>query len=127
MTRTADSFTTVICRIEGRQARGVIDDISKVEGVDAMFLGRGELGLSLSNAVDPVPALADAVENVGHIAKANGKAVSAVVKSMKRYEAKRLNGIGVNGRRVAQELAVRRQAASAALTDFKETTQGDSN
>src|SRR3546814_4993735 len=62
MTRTADSFTTVICMIEDRQALDVIDDISKVEGVDAMFLGRGDLGLSLSNAVDPVPALADAVE-----------------------------------------------------------------
>src|SRR3546814_5827475 len=76
MTRTADSFTTGICMIEDRQALDVIDDISKVEGVDAMFLGRGDLGLSLSNAVDPVPALADAVENVVHIAKANGKAVS---------------------------------------------------
>src|SRR3546814_9353130 len=79
--RTADSFTTVICMIEDRQALDVIDDISKIEGVDAMFLGRGDLGLSLSNASDPVPTLADAVENVVHIAKANGKAVSAVVQS----------------------------------------------
>src|SRR3546814_9592368 len=69
MTRTADSFTTVICMIEDRQALDVIDDISKVEGVDAMLLGRGDLGLSLSNEVDTVPALADAVENVVNITK----------------------------------------------------------
>src|SRR3546814_13305005 len=79
MTRTADSFTTVICMIEDRQALDVIDDISKVEGVDEMFLGRGDLGLSLSNAVDPVTALADDVEKVVHIAKANGTHVSADV------------------------------------------------
>src|SRR3546814_21021902 len=101
-----------------------IDDISKVEGVDAMFLGRGDLGLSLSNAVDPVPALADAVENVVHIAKANGKAVSAVVQSMKSDEAKWLIDLGVTAMMVAQDLAFMRQAASAALNDFNETMKG---
>src|SRR3546814_4755554 len=105
--------------IEDRQALDVIDDISKGEGVDAMFLGRGDLGLSLSNAVDPVPALADAVENVVHIAKAKGKAVSAVVQSMKSDEAKWLIDLGVTALMVAQDLAFMRQAASAALNDFR--------
>src|SRR3546814_6311503 len=90
----------------------------------AMFLGRGDLGLSLSNAVDPVPALADAVENVVHIAKANGKAVSAVVQSMKSDEAKWLIDLGVTAMMVAQDLAFMRQAASAALNDFNETMKG---
>src|SRR3546814_5755510 len=105
MTRTADSFTTVICMIEDRQALDEIDDISKVEGVDAMFLRRGYLGLSLSNAVDPVPALADAVENVVHIAKANGKALSDVVQSMKSNESQWLIDLGVTAMMVAQDLA----------------------
>src|SRR3546814_4038061 len=88
--RISDWSSDVLLFRSDRQALDVIDDISKVEGVDAMFLGRGDLGLSLSNAVDPVPALADAVENVVHIAKANGKAVSAVVQSMKRSEERRV-------------------------------------
>lgn len=125
MTRTADGFTTVICMIEDRQALDVIDDISKVEGVDAIFLGRGDLGLSLSNASDPVPALADAVENVVRIAKANGKAVSAVVQSVKSDEAKWLIDLGVTAMMVAQDLAFMRQAASAALNDFNEVMKGD--
>src|SRR3546814_15058066 len=66
MTRTADSFTTVICMIEDRQALDVIDDISKVEGVEAMFLGRGDLGISLGNTVDRGQALADAGEKGVH-------------------------------------------------------------
>src|SRR3546814_17006382 len=89
-----------------------------VEGVDAMFLGRGDLGLSLSNAVDPVPALADAVENVVHIAKANGKAVSAVVQSMKSDEAKWLIDLGVTAMLVAQDIDFMRPDASAAVNDF---------
>src|SRR3546814_6721915 len=88
-----------------------------------MFLGRGDLGLSLSNAVDPVPALADAVENVVHIAKANGKAVSAVVQSMKSDEAKWLIDLGVTAMMVAQDLAFMRQAASAALNDFNRSEE----
>src|SRR3546814_14124788 len=89
-----------------------------------MFLGRGDLGLSLSNAVDPGPALADAGENVVHIAKANGKAVSAVVQSMKSDEAKWLIDLGVTAMMVAPDLAFMRQAASAALNDFNETMKG---
>src|SRR3546814_15319868 len=96
--------------IEDRQALDVIDDISKVEGVDAMLLGRGDLGLSLSNAVDPVPALADAVANVVHIVKAIGTAVSAVVQAMKCEEAKVLIDLSVTAMMVAQYLAFMRQA-----------------
>src|SRR3546814_5858861 len=67
---------------------------------------------------------ADAVEKLVHIAKANGKAVSAVVQSMKSDEAKGLIDLGVTAMMVAQDPAFMRQAASAALNDFNETMKG---
>jgi 2-keto-3-deoxy-L-rhamnonate aldolase RhmA len=124
MTRAADEFTTVICMIEDREALDAIDAISSVDGVDAIFLGRGDLGLSLSNATDPVPTLADAVESVVRIAKGNGKAVSAVVQSMKSDEAKWLIDLGVTAMMVAQDLAFMRRAAEAALQEFNEVMKG---
>lgn len=124
MTRTADDFTTVICMIEDRQAIGAIDEISSVDGIDAIFLGRGDLGLSLSNATDTVPPLANVVESIARIAKGNGKAVSAVVQSMKSDEAKWLIDLGVTAMMVAQDLAFMRRAAEAALQEFNEVMKG---
>ena len=125
MFRAADDFTTVICMIEDRQAIDVIDEISSVDGIDAIFLGRGDLGLSLSNATDPVPSLSEAVEKIVKIAKGNGKTISAVVQSMKSDEAKWLTDLGVTAIMVAQDLAFMRQAASMALQDFNEVMKGN--
>lgn len=119
-TRYADETTTVICMIEDRQALDAIDDIAAVEGVDALFLGRGDLGLSLSNATDPVPALKDVVERVIEVAKAHGKPVSAVVQSIRSDEAKWLIDAGVTAMMVASDLGFMRQAARGALADFRD-------
>jgi 2-keto-3-deoxy-L-rhamnonate aldolase RhmA len=118
--RYADETTAVICMIEDRQALDVIDEIAAVDGVDALFLGRGDLGLSLSNATDPVPALKDAVERVIEVATAHGKPVSALVQSMRSDEAKWLIDLGVTAMMVASDLGFLRQAARAAVADFRE-------
>lgn len=118
--RIADETTTVICMIEDRQAIDVIDEIAAVEGVDALFLGRGDLGLSLSNATDKVPPLKDAVELVVKAAKTHGKRISAVVQSMKSDEAKWLIDLGVTAMLVASDIGFMRQAAKTALGQFRE-------
>lgn len=124
--RGADSFdycdetTAVICMIEDRQALDEIDAIAGVEGVDALFLGRGDLGLSLSNATDPVPTVKAAVEDIVAAANRAGKPVSAVVQSMRSDEAKWLIDLGVTAMMVASDLGFLRQAAGAALRDFNE-------
>jgi 2-keto-3-deoxy-L-rhamnonate aldolase RhmA len=118
--RYADETTAVICMIEDRQAIDVIDEIAAVDGVDALFLGRGDLGLSLSNATDPVPTVKEAVETVVAAAKAHGRTVAAVVQSMKSDEAKWLIDLGVTAMMVASDIGFLRQAAKAALRDFRE-------
>lgn len=116
----ADDATAVICMIEDRQALAVLDGIAAVEGVDALFLGRGDLGLSLGNATDPVPSVRDAVEHVVAVAKAHGKPVSAVVQSLRSDEAKWLMDLGVSAMLVASDIGFLRQAAKKALDDFRE-------
>lgn len=118
--READDTTTVICMVEDRKALDTIDDIAAVDGVDALFLGRGDLGLSFGNATDPVPSLREAVERIVEVSKAHGKPVSAVVQSMKSDEAKWLIDLGVTAMMVASDLGFLRQAAKGALEDFRE-------
>lgn len=116
--RASDELTTVICMIEDRQALDYIDAIAAVDGVDALFLGRGDLGLSLSNAIDPVPELRDTVERIVTVAKAHGRIVSAVVQSLRSDEAKWLIDLGVTAMMVASDIGFLRQAARSALSDF---------
>lgn len=115
----ADASTAVICMIEDRQALDHLDGIAAVEGVDALFLGRGDLGLSLGNATDPVPTVKDAVERVIEVARAHGKPVSAVVQSLRSDEAKWLIDLGVTAMMVASDIGLLRQAARTALSDLR--------
>jgi len=116
----SDETSAVICMIEDRQALDVIDEIVNVDGVDAIFLGRGDLGLSLSNAIAPVPTLDQAVNMIVEACRRVGKPVAALVQSMKSDEAKWLIDLGVTGMVVASDLGFLRQAAGLALHDFRE-------
>ncbi|USU11303.1 aldolase/citrate lyase family protein [Sphingomonadaceae bacterium OTU29THOMA1] len=114
----SDETSAVICMIEDRQAIDAIDEIVSVEGVDAIFLGRGDLGLSLSNAAQPGPTLEQAVNTVVQACKRAGKPIAALTQSMKSDEARWLIDLGVTMIVVASDLGFLRQAAGAALRDF---------
>lgn len=118
----ADRTTTVIAMIEDRQAIEVVDDIVSTPGLDAIFLGRGDLGLSLSNAPGPAPSLKEAVETVTAACRRHGKAISAVVQSLESDETKWLMDLGVSAMMVASDQGFLRQAADAALQQFRAIT-----
>ncbi|MBT2186323.1 HpcH/HpaI aldolase family protein [Sphingobium nicotianae] len=59
-----DSLTTVIAVIEDCEALDRIDEIMAVDGIDAFFIGRGDLGLSLSNRLGPKPTVEEVTLNV---------------------------------------------------------------
>ena len=115
----ADKTTTVIAMIEDRQAIDVIDEIAAVPGVDCLFLGRGDLGVSLGNATGPAPTLKEAVEIVGAAARKHDKPLAAVVPAMSSDEARWLMDLGVTTMMVLSDQSFMRQAAAAALQDFK--------
>lgn len=119
-TSFADKTTTVIAMIEDRQALEVIDDIVSVPGIDCIFLGRGDLGLSLSNAPGKAPTVKEAAEMVADSVRRHNKVLAAVTQSMKSDEAKWLIDIGVTVMMVASDQGFMRTAAAAALAEFKE-------
>lgn len=117
----ADETTTVIAMIEDREALDVIDEIVAVPGIDCIFLGRGDLALSLSNAEGPAPTINEAVEQVAAACKRHNKPLSALVQSMKSAEAKWLIDLGVTAMMVSTDHGFMAEAATKALSEFRET------
>jgi staphyloferrin B biosynthesis citrate synthase len=115
----ADRTTTVIAMIEDRQALDVVDDIASVPGIDCLFLGRGDLGVSLSNATGAAPTLKQAVETVAAAAKRHNVPLAAVVPAMSSDEAKWLIDLGVTAMMVLSDQSFMRNAAATALGEFK--------
>ena len=115
----ADETTTVMAMIEDRQAIEVIDDIVSVPGIDCIFLGRGDLGLSLSNAEGPAPTVKEAVEIVTACCNKHDKPIAAVTQDATSDEAKWLIDLGVTALMVASDHGFLRQAALKSLGDFK--------
>jgi 2-keto-3-deoxy-L-rhamnonate aldolase RhmA len=115
-----DKTSVTMAMIEDREAVDNIEEITSVEGLDCIFIGRGDLGLSLSNAPGKAPTVKEATETVAKVALKNGKALSAVTQDMKSDEAKWLMDIGVTAMMVASDLGFLRQAAGAQLKEFNE-------
>ena len=115
----SDATTTVIAMIEDREALERIDEITAVEGIDGFFLGRGDLGLSLSNATGPVPTLDEAVHIVAKAVLSSGKALCAVTTNMASDDAKKMVDLGVTALMVASDQGFIRTGALAQLEQFR--------
>jgi 2-keto-3-deoxy-L-rhamnonate aldolase RhmA len=115
----ADATTTVIAMIEDREAIENIDDITAVEGIDAFFLGRGDLALSLSNASGPAPTVDEAVRIAAKSVLASGKALAAVTIDMTSDDAKQMIDLGVTAMIVGNDQFFMRSGAAAQLARFE--------
>jgi 2-keto-3-deoxy-L-rhamnonate aldolase RhmA len=117
--QASDETTTVIAMIEDREAIDHIDEITAVEGIDGVFLGRGDLGLSLSNATGPVPTMEEAVRIVAKSVLKSGKALCALTTNMASDDAKKMIDLGVTALMVASDQGFIRTGALAQLEHFK--------
>lgn len=116
----SDATTTVIAMIEDREAIEHIDEIVAVEGIDGFFLGRGDLGLSLSNATGgSVPTVDEAVRIVAKAVVNSGKALCAVTQNMASDDAKKMLDLGVTALMVASDQGLLRTGALAQLEHFR--------
>jgi 2-keto-3-deoxy-L-rhamnonate aldolase RhmA len=116
----SDATTTVIAMIEDREAIEHIDEIVAVEGIDGFFLGRGDLGLSLSNATGgSAPSLEEAVGIVAKAVLKSGKALCAVTQNMASDDAKKMLDLGVTALMVSNDQGLLRSAALAQLEHFR--------
>lgn len=115
----ADATTAVIAMIEDREAIEQIDEITAVDGIDAFFLGRGDLALSLSNATGPAPSVGEAVRIVAESALRNGKALCAVTPNLASDDAKYLVDLGVTALMAGNDQFFIRAGAAAQLANFR--------
>ena len=76
--RSADR-TTVIAQIEDREALDEIEAIAAESGIDALFIGRIDLTVSLDAASPYDPAVLDAIERILTACRAAGRPVGMFV------------------------------------------------
>lgn len=114
---TADAQTTVIAMIEDPEAIEAIDAIVAVQGIDGLFLGRGDLAVAYGVDSIEAPVVQKAVEHVCAAARKASVPVCAMVGGA--AESGPLAELGVTAFIVASDQAFMRRAASAALQEFK--------
>ncbi|MFN7978560.1 MAG: aldolase/citrate lyase family protein [Vicinamibacterales bacterium] len=112
----ADASVAVIAMIEDPAAVEHIDEIVAVEGLDAVFIGRGDLSVSYGAPGKDAPVILDAVARIMAAAARAGKPVCLMTDSLP--EAKTFAEAGASAFIVASDQAFMRKAARAALAEF---------
>lgn len=115
--KQADAAVTCIAMIEDPEALDEIDAIVAVEGLDGVFIGRGDLTVAFGAENSSAPEIRDACERIIAAAREAGKPVCVMVGSA--AEAKGFRAMGASAFIVASDQAFLRQAAQKALADFE--------
>ena len=116
-----DSRTTVIAMLEDPEALDPIDAIVAVDGIDAFFLGRGDLTVALGeSSTDAAPVRAAIARFIRAVTKAR-KPLCAFVNSSTEIAA--LRALGVSTFILSSEQGLLRFAANAELTKFRALAQ----
>ncbi|MDO9405084.1 MAG: aldolase/citrate lyase family protein [Polaromonas sp.] len=88
---SAGDGAIVLCQIESADAVEAAAAIAAVDGVDALFIGRADLALSMGYDSTAVKAVEEAVDHVIAVTRAAGKTVAMAVGNMAdmaRYQAR---------------------------------------
>lgn len=119
-----DKAATVIAMIEDPEALDVIDDIVAVEGLDGVFVGRGDLSVAMGAESPNAPAVRAATEKIAAAAAAVGKPVCVMVGSIAETDGFR--ALGASAFIVSTDQGLMRQAAAKVVKDFGEMSQTSS-
>ncbi len=114
---TCDAVTTVIAMIEDPEAIENIDEILAVDGLDAVFIGRGDLMVAYEAQSPMEDELVNGTRKVVEAAKAAGKPVLTVTVGGKDTEM--LQALGVTGFMIASDQGFMRQAAATTLAEIR--------
>lgn len=113
----ADADTVVVAQIEDPDALGCIDEIAAVEGIDSLFIGRGDLTAAFADRSADPPAVRNAVERICTAGLKGKKAISVYVGN--ESEAAWLKTLGANMFVFSSDQGFLRQAASKGLKDLR--------
>jgi len=111
-----------VAQIEDPVALDEIDAIAAVEGVDSLFIGRGDLTAAFGDESKEPPEVLRAVERIAQAGRKAKKAISVYVGSA--TEAAWLNTLGANVFLLSSDQGFLRQAAAAGLRDVREKIGG---
>ena len=112
-----DATVTVIAMIEDPEAIEDIDAIVAVEGLDGIFIGRGDLSIALGAESPNAPEIRAATERAIKAARAVGKSACVMVNSI--AETVQFTEMGATAFIVSSDQGFMRQAAAKVLDDFK--------
>jgi 2-keto-3-deoxy-L-rhamnonate aldolase RhmA len=112
----ADKAVAVIAMIEDPAAVEHIDEILSVQGLDAIFIGRGDLTVAYGAASKDAPEILDAVARILAAAGRANTPVCLMTDSL--AEAKTFSEGGASAFIVSSDQAFMRKAARAALAEF---------
>lgn len=99
----------LLCQIESKQAVDAAADIAKVDGVDALFIGRADLALSMGFDNTAEVAVEQAVDHIIAVTKAAGKLVVVAVGN--KAERDRFAARGADWFVIGSDQGLLRQAA----------------
>ena len=114
--RAQDGEIACVAMIEDVEAVERIAEIAAVAGIDALFVGRGDLTASFGE--DP-QAKAKVAELTGRLASAARDAgVALMMLAMSKADAEAVRGLGATAILVASDHNFLRSAASAAFSNY---------
>jgi len=111
-----DQYVCAIAMIEDPEALDDIDAIIATDGLDGVFIGRGDLTVAMGASAPDAPIILDAVTRICEAARRAGKPVCMMVGS--GAEAEKFKPLGATAFIVASDQAFMRQAAGKALEGF---------
>src|SRR5262249_55780565 len=113
----SDASRVFVAQIEAPVALDEIDAIAAVDGVDSLFIGRGDLTAAFGDESKEPPAVRNAVERICAAAQKAGKAISVYVGNA--TEAAWLKTLGASTFVLSSDQGFLRQGALAALADVR--------
>ncbi|WP_300303509.1 aldolase/citrate lyase family protein [Ferrovibrio sp.] len=116
--RASDDAVTVIAQIEDPEALDEIDAIAAVDGIDSLFIGRGDLTAAFGDETPNPAAVRQAVEKIAAAARRANKPVSVYVGG--RPDAEWLQGQGATTFIFNSDQGFLRQAAMKGLAEMRD-------
>ncbi len=112
-----DAQTLCIAMIEDVSAITQIDAIAAVEGVDALFIGRGDLSVAMGEVSSTAPRVNEAVKTIAAAVMRAGKPLLMLAENLADQQA--MTALGASSFLIGSDLAFLRRAAQQALSDHR--------
>jgi 2-keto-3-deoxy-L-rhamnonate aldolase RhmA len=111
-----DAAVAVLAMIEDPEALDQLDAILAVEGLDGVFIGRGDLTVALGSSGIDSPETMDATRRIAAAAQKAGKPVCVMASGS--ADAARFREMGASAFIVSSDHGLMRQSAAKLRTDF---------